>query len=499
MRLSDLLDDLSVLDLVAGPADGEVLDIVADHRSVRPGSMFACVRGNNFDGHRVAVEAVAAGAVAVLSEEPLSLPAGVAQIVVADVRTSIGPIADRLASAPSSKLRIVGITGTNGKTTVAHLVESIATRSGGAPAVLGTLGARWGGKVVATGFTTPEAPELQRLFASMVDDGVDIVAMEVSSHALAMHRVDGTRFGVVGFTNLTAEHLDLHGSLDAYFAAKARLFTTEFAERAVIAIDDEWGVALVARARAAGVDVTTVSTSTERRIDGVAADIAASEVAIAGDGSTFLIEDRRRGSARRVSIGLLGRYNIANALVADALCAELGISSEARTDGLAHAARVPGRLEPVANTRGLTVLVDYAHTPDALATVLANLRELAAPPARLIAVYGCGGDRDRTKRGPMGRAVAQHADVALLTTDNPRSEAPEAIIAEVIAGLAPADRRPRVVVDRAAAIAEAIGEARAGDVVAILGKGHETGQSIAGTTYPFDDREVAREALGMTS
>ena len=497
MRLSDLLDDLPVLDLVAGPVDGEVFDIFADHRSVRPGSMFACVRGRNFDGHRVAADAVAAGAVAVLSEERLPLPAEVAQIVVGDVRKSIGPIADRLAAAPSSKLRIVGITGTNGKTTVAHLVESIAVRAGASPAMLGTLGARWGGHIVATGFTTPEAPELQRLFASMVDDGVDVVAMEVSSHALAMHRIDGTRFAVVGFTNLAAEHLDLHGSLDDYFEAKARLFSTEFAERAVIAIDDEWGLALVARARAAGVDVTTVSTATDRRLDGIAADVVATEVSISGDGSTFVIDDRQRATARRVSIALLGRYNIANALVADALAATLDISLEARTDGLAHAARVPGRLDPVINARGLTVLVDYAHTPDALATVLVNLRELAAPPARLIAVYGCGGDRDRAKRGPMGVAVARHADVALLTTDNPRSEAPEAIIADVMAGLAPDDPRPRIVVDRAAAIAEAIAEARTGDVVAILGKGHETGQTIAGTTYPFDDREVARQALGV--
>lgn len=337
-------------------------------------------------------------------------------------------------------------------------------------------------------FTTPEAPDLQRQFAAMRDDGVDLAAVEVSSHALAHQRVDGTAFAAVGFTNLSPEHLDLHETMADYFAAKATLFDPRFATRAAVVIDDEWGCRLVAAARAAGLDVATVS-----RTD-PAASVHAGDLETTAAGSRF-VAIREGREPLDVEVALVGDFNVTNALLAIALADAVGLADDAIVRGLATVRAVPGRLEPVADPSRRSVFVDYAHTPDALATVLRTARALA-PARRIVLVFGCGGDRDRTKRPVMGQVAARLADIAVLTSDNPRSEDPAAIAAEVLAGLDAGDPRPVVELDRRAAIAVALRSAAPGDVVLITGKGHETGQTAGGVTVPFDDRVVAAALVG---
>ena len=483
----DRFETLDALDTI------EIRALAIDHREVTEGALFACVPGARHDGHDHAAEAAERGAIALLVERAVDVEPPVVQILARDVRAVVGPIAARLYGNPADALRVVGITGTNGKTTVAHLVGAIVGATGARAATIGTLGARWSGDQRSTGFTTPEAPALQAMLATMRDEGVDTVAMEVSSHALDLHRVDGIRFAVVAFTNLSPEHLDLHGDLESYFAAKSRLFEAAFTARGVICVDDQWGLRLARSARASLSSVVTVASMPTADRESV--DIYADAVRSTPDGVRFELVD---GSARwPVAMRLLGRFNVANAIVAYAVARQLSIQPEAIVAALSKVDPVPGRLERVENDRGITLVVDYAHTPDALSVVLANLRELAPTPARVIAVYGCGGDRDRSKRGPMGRAVARGADIAIVTSDNPRSESPASIIDEVVRGLAVDDPRPIVEVDRRAAIARAIALASPGDVVVIAGKGHETGQTIGDTQHPFDDRVVAAECVAL--
>jgi UDP-N-acetylmuramoyl-L-alanyl-D-glutamate--2,6-diaminopimelate ligase len=499
VKLSDLLDGVvEPLEPFEAPdgahrLDLDALDVQAlaiDHREVTRGALFACIRGTRHDGHDHASEAAERGAIAVLAERRVDVDPPVVQILTRDVRAAVGPLAARLHGNPADEMRVVGITGTNGKTTVAHLVEAVVAATGRRAATIGTLGARWSEDRRVTGFTTPEAPALQAMLATMRDDGVDTVAMEVSSHALDQRRVDGVRFAVAAFTNLSPEHLDLHGDLESYFMAKARLFDARFTQHAVICVDDAWGARLARHARSALSTVVTVASTPK---GGDAPDIYAEAVRPTPEGIRFELVD---GATRsKVSMRLLGRFNVANAVVAYAVARQLTIAPDVIVEALSGADPVPGRLERVENDRGITVVVDYAHTPDALTIVLANLKELAPATAKLIAVYGCGGDRDRAKRGPMGRAVAHGADVAIVTSDNPRSESPRAIVDEILQGLAPSDPRPIVEIDRRAAIERAVALAVPGDVVVIAGKGHETGQTIGDTEYPFDDRLVAAESL----
>jgi UDP-N-acetylmuramoyl-L-alanyl-D-glutamate--2,6-diaminopimelate ligase len=503
VRLADLLGDR-----IAGPVTGTPVDaearsngaddpdpdvdhIAIDSRVARPGNLFACVVGAHHDGHDHAADAVRAGAVAVLAERsPPGVPADVPVIIVPSVRAALGPLAACLAGEPSRAIAVVGVTGTNGKTTVTHLLESIGAAAGMRPAVLGTLGARWRANERTYGFTTPEAHELQAAFAAMRTDGVDLAAIEVSSHALDQHRVDGTRFAVVGFTNLSSEHLDLHGDLEAYFDAKARLFSPVFAERAVIALDDEWGRRMAERATAAGLDVTTVAVADAS--GRVTADLVATEIQARRAGTSFTLRSAR--ADLEVALPLLGRFNVANALVAAGLARAVGIDDRTIGIGLAAVAPVPGRLELVSGAAPVTVVVDYAHTPHALEVVIGALRTIVGS-GRVIVVYGCGGDRDAAKRPLMGKVVAERADLAVLTSDNPRGEDPEAIAADVLAGLGPADRLPEVELDRRRAIRRALEAARPGDAVLVAGKGHEAGQTAHGRTVPFDDRVVARDLL----
>jgi len=486
VQLKELLDDVEVLALRGDPRT-DVSSLTHDSRRVGPGSCFACVPGASTDGHLYAPAAVDAGAVALLVERPLEL--GVAEAKVVSVRQVLGPAAARLHGFPSRSMRCVGVTGTNGKTTTTYLLEGIASAAGERVGIVGTTGARVDGAPIALDHTTPEATELQSLLAAMRDSGVTTVAMEVSSHALEQHRVDGTWFAAVAFTNLSHDHLDYHGSLDAYFEAKAKLFELERSEFAAINIDDPHGRVLVDRSRDAGLATMTFA------LDDPSADLVAEDVAIGATGTRFLLRDTRDGMTGRVHLELLGRANVSNALAAAALALASGLAFEAVVAGLSSGVVVPGRLERIDAGQQFTVLVDYAHTPDALAAALDAARAVAGT-ARVIVAFGCGGDRDRAKRPLMGQVAARGADVVVLTSDNPRSEAPDAIAADVLEGLRDGPARVLVELDRRVAIGAAFGEAATGDVVVLAGKGHETAQTGGGVTVAFDDRLVAREELG---
>jgi UDP-N-acetylmuramoyl-L-alanyl-D-glutamate--2,6-diaminopimelate ligase len=485
VRMHDLLDGLDVLSVRGDPAV-DVSSVVHDSREVTPGALFACIRGATADGHAYAAAAVDAGAVGILAEEALDVP--VPQAVVASVRRALGPVATRFHGDPSASLRLLGVTGTNGKTTVTYILEAIAVANRERAGRIGTLGTAMDGTNAPPVHTTPEATELQASLARMRDAGVSTVAMEVSSHALVQHRIDGTRFAAVCFTNLSHDHLDYHGTMDAYFEAKARLFDGHFSPRGAFALDDLRGRTMVERATASRMDVATFS------LEDPSADFFAHDVDLGPDRSRFTLVSRRDGASRSVETPLVGPFNVANVLAAAATARMGGIPLDAVVDGVGTALVVPGRLERVEAGQDFTVLVDYAHTPDALERVLAAARTLTGPGGRVTVVYGCGGDRDRAKRPHMGAAAARFADVAFLSSDNPRSEDPAAIAAEILAGV-PAGRTPVVELDRRRAIHEAIAQARPGDVVVIAGKGHEPGQTAAGVTIPFDDRVVAREVL----
>jgi UDP-N-acetylmuramoyl-L-alanyl-D-glutamate--2,6-diaminopimelate ligase len=453
-----------------------VTDVVHDSRRVRAGSVYFCLRGQSFDGHEFAAEAVASGAVAIVTDHHLDAVT-VPQIVVDDTRLRVGSLAAMFTGHPSRSLITVGITGTNGKTTTAQLIDAIFVANGWRTGVIGTLhGPR----------TTPEAPDLQQALRGFVDQGARAAVLEVSSHALALHRVDGTDFDAVVFTNLGRDHLDLHGSQEEYFRAKARLFSPEFAPLAVINVDDTHG-RLLADA------VASTQAGHELRVVPVSADQITDVVV---DASSH----RYRWRGIDVAVPLGGRFNVANSLAAITTAVELGIDPQLAAEGLRAVAVVPGRFEVVPSAagdqRGFTVIVDYAHTPDGLAEVLSSARAVADPGGSVIVVFGCGGERDRPKRPEMGRVAAELADLVIVTSDNPRGEQPEAIIGDIIAGVAP-DYLRRVVTDpdRRNAIHRAIDAAQRGDVIVLAGKGHERTQEFAGHTVDFDDRTVAQELL----
>jgi UDP-N-acetylmuramoyl-L-alanyl-D-glutamate--2,6-diaminopimelate ligase len=446
-----------------GPGgDPEIGDVVHDTRRVGPGALFCCVPGSRVDGHDLAGQAVEAGAVALLVERPVDVD--VPQLEVGDVRLALGPVAAVFWGHPSRHMQVVGVTGTSGKTTVTHLLQAVLDAAGVRCGVIGTLsGAR----------TTPEAPELQATLAAERAAGRRAVAMEVSSHGLELHRVDATRFAVAVFTNLSQDHLDFHHTMDAYFAAKARLFTPELSDRAVICADDPWGRRLL--------ESRTIEAHPYSLANAVDLDIGPW-------GARF----SWRG--HKVDLGLAGRFNVANALAAATAAVLVGVPEATVAAGLSAARPVAGRFEPVEAGQPFTVLVDYSHKPDALSKALAASRELAGEGGRLSVVFGCGGDRDAAKRPLMGEVAARLADRVVITSDNPRSEDPHVIIAGVRGGVpfgAPVITEP----DRGRAIEMAVRDARPGDVVLIAGKGHETVQIVGDQRFPFDDRAVARAAL----
>ena len=459
---------------VVGEPDVQVLGVSYRSDDVRPGSLFFAVPGEHTDGHDHAAEAIANGAVVVVGERPLDV--GVTAVVVPSVREAMGLVAGSFYGRPSDAMVVIGVTGTNGKTTTTYLLERILAAAEMVPGMIGTTGVRIDGRVIGHDRTTPEAPDIHRLLADMRDQGVRSVAMEVSSHGLDQHRVGGIRFSCAVFTNLSQDHLDYHGSLDAYFAAKARLFTPEMAERAAVNHDAPEGRALIGR-------VPTVTFGVSE-----GADLRAERVRVDASGLSFDVDGLEFRSRLR------GAFNVSNCLAALAASRQVGIADTHAAEGIAALAGVPGRMEPVECGQPFEILVDYAHTPDSVENVLRAARPLAGEN-RVIVVFGCGGDRDRGKRPLMGEAATRLADLTIVTSDNPRSEDPQAIVGEIEVGARRGGGRYVVEVDRRAAIRLALAEAEAGDVVVIAGKGHETGQEFADRTIPFDDRVVAREEL----
>ena len=461
------------------PAPVTVTDLAYDARAVVPGALFACVRGLRADGHEFAPDAVARGAAALLVERPLELP--VPQLLVADARAALGLAADAFFGRPTRELEVAGVTGTNGKTTTAFLLYSILAAAGRRPGLLGTVEMRIGGERRAVVRTTPEAVDLQRIFREMLDAGDRSCAMEASSHGSELKRLVGTRFGALAFTNLSQDHLDLHGTMEAYFDAKRRLFTEPDVDGnrppAAVNVGDPYGRRLAEELRGLGGRLVTFGISDDADVRPARLELTPASTVFSAAG----LELRPR---------LRGRFNVENVLAAVAAARLLGVEDEAIVRGVEHVPGVPGRFEAVDEGQPFAVVVDYAHTPEALGNVLVEARRLAGN--RVHCVFGCGGDRDRAKRPLMGEVVSRLADRAIVTSDNPRSEEPLAVIEEILGGMSgDYDVEP----DRAAAIARAIEEAGEGDVVVIAGKGHEQGQEFADRTIPFDDREVARDAL----
>jgi UDP-N-acetylmuramoyl-L-alanyl-D-glutamate--2,6-diaminopimelate ligase len=468
----------------AGP-DPRVTGLCIDSRAAHPGDLFVAAAGSRTDGLRHAHEAVERGAVAVLADRRAELPGRAAFVRVDDLPRAKAVLADAFFGRPSQRLDVVGVTGTNGKTTTSCMLRSILAMDGRDAGLVGTLGAWVGARHEPLANTTPDAVDLQRLLARMVDENLSAAVMEVSSHALVQRRVDLVAFDVGVFTNLTPDHLDYHGDMDAYGAAKGRLFE-------MLPHD---GTAVL---NAADPQSRLYRLATRARVLQFAlnapADVRADILRLDAEGTLFRLAAPEFGLDARVASRLVGRHNVENALAAAAAALALGLPAAAIVTGLQGLAAVPGRLEPVECGQGFRVLVDYAHTPDALEKVLDLLRPLTR--GRLIVVFGCGGDRDRSKRPLMGRAVAAAADRLVVTSDNPRSEDPQAILDGIFAGIAPADRARAVrEPDRREAIRQACAAACPGDVVLIAGKGHETTQVVGDRVLPFDDREVAREVL----
>ncbi len=478
ITMDALVDELgvrgrgSVVDVVGAAGQVELREVTHDSRRVGSNTLFACIRGAAFDGHDYAARAVADGAVALLVDHPLADIGTVPQIVVDDTRRLIGPVSAAVYGHPSRDLTTVGITGTNGKTTTAQLLAGIFEAHGWQTGIVGTLhGER----------TTPEAPELQALLASFRASGCGAAVMEVSSHALALHRIDGTVFDAVVFTNLGRDHLDLHGSTEEYFRAKARLFDPSFAPLAVVNVDDTYGRLLA----------DTLEGNDELRVVRISIDDL-DAVVVNGTSHSY------RWDGVDVTVPIGGHFNVANSHAALVTAVELGVDPLAAAAGLAGVTAIPGRFEavPAATARGLTVVVDYAHTPDGLAEVLQSARSIADPGSIVAIVFGAGGDRDREKRPEMGAVAGRLADRVIVTSDNPRREDPNAIIGDILGGMNDTDVDVHVEPDRRTAIATALAPLTPGDVLVVAGKGHERTQDLGDRVVDFDDRAVITELLG---
>jgi UDP-N-acetylmuramoyl-L-alanyl-D-glutamate--2,6-diaminopimelate ligase len=501
MELEELIRDLSIVE-TQGDLRLPVPGLAYHTGQVVEGGLFVAIPGTRTDGHEFIPQAVARGARVVVVEKPCDAPPGATVVRVPDARVALAALANRFYAFPSHRLTIVGVTGTNGKTTTTYLLESILAAAGHRVGVIGTVNIRYPGAVFPAPVTTPESLDLQRFLSDMLQAGVTHVVMEASSHGLDMHRVEGTRFAAGLFTNLSQDHLDYHGTMEQYFAAKARLFTQilrgdgKARPVALINGDDGWGKNLCSLVRgpvlrfglAPGLEITATHATCD--LSGIA------------------VRVRTPAGGLELRSPLLGRLNLYNLLAATAAAVGLGLPLDAIRAGIEGLTQVPGRLEAVPNDLGIRVLVDYAHTPDALEKALDALRDLGG--RRLICVFGCGGDRDRSKRPLMGAGAAKRADVVVITSDNPRSEVPEAIVAEIETGVRPlglkrieprgdlappGERCYTLMVDRREAIRLAVAWAEPGDVVYIGGKGHETYQIIGPRRLDFDDRLVAAAAL----
>ena len=478
MNLERVIAALAPTDVVQR-APVEISDLAYDTHAVGTGALFFCVPGERHDGHGFAREAVDRGATALVVERPLELD--VPQLIVPDARGAMAQAAVAFFGDPTAELEVAGVTGTNGKTTTAFLLFSILAAAGRRPGLLGTIESRIGGDPRPAIRTTPEAIDLQRAFREMLAAGDRSCALEATSHGAQLGRLDSVRFAALAFTNLTQDHLDFHGTFERYFDAKRRLFVEGERPPAAVNVGDEHGRRLAEELRALGHEpLLTFGFAHD-------ADVRPEQLELDAAGAGF------RAAGIELRTRLRGRFNVENVLAAVTVSRLLGLADEAIASGVGQLQGVPGRFESVDAGQPFTVVVDYSHKPDALENVLRTARELARN--RVICVFGCGGDRDRGKRPLMGRIATELADVAIVTSDNPRSEDPDAIIAEVLDGTLGARGVTEVERDRAVAIQRAIGLAEDGDVIVIAGKGHEQGQEFSDRTIPFDDREVAREAL----
>jgi len=481
MKLSELLSALGACD-VTGRRDIEVTGITFDSRMVRPGYLFAALQGGRADGHDYVTEAIERGAVAILAQRDVAASNRATSLRVEDSRCALAQVADCFYGSPSKEIEIIGVTGTNGKTTVCYLLREMLKEAGRKPALIGTIEYLIGGRSIPAERTTPEAPYLQAMIRDAVREGCDCLIMEVSSHALEQQRVGCVAFDVAVFTNLGRDHLDFHGSVEEYFNAKARLFRAPDLKRAVVGADDPWGQKL---ASAIAAPLLTYGM-------GERAMVRALSVESGPNGSRFDIEAEHR--RLNVTLPLLGRHNVYNALAATGAALSVGITPEAIISALSRAKPARGRLEEAPCARPYRVFIDYAHTPEALESALLAVRE--GRRGRIILVFGCGGDRDRSKRLPMGLVAAGLADLSIVTTDNPRRENPMEIIAEISRGFTGTGKRCVEIPDRREAIAAALAEAREGDIVLVAGKGHERTQEFESTVAPFSDRDVIMELTG---
>lgn len=504
------LGDLEVLSggppLSAAAADTAVSGLTLASGDVRAGDLYAALPGQRTHGVRYAAAAVEAGAAAVLSDAAGAaelagrvprLPVPV--VVVDDPRALLGALAAAVYGRPADKMLTLGVTGTQGKTTVTYLIESALRAAGRTPGLVGTTGSLAAGRPIASRLTTPEAPDLHAILAVMVEQGVDTCAMEVSSHALVQGRVDGVAFDVAAFLNLGRDHLDFHGDVDSYFAAKAELFTPGRTVHAVIDVGDEWGRRLATRLAARGLAHTTCTATVDPQPAAAgssppAADWTVADVSLQPQASQFTVIGPD-GRSQSVHLPLPGSFNVRNALAAVVVLAVAGLPLAAVAAGLGRATGLPGRMEPIDEGQDFTAIVDYAHKPDAVEAVLGAVRPATA--GRLLIVLGAGGDRDPGKRPLMAALAAALADVLVVTDDNPRSEDAATIRSQLLAGVDTASPHAELIEepDRALAIERAVAMARTGDTVVVAGKGHETGQEIGGTVHPFDDREVLRRLL----
>ncbi|MEP6754739.1 MAG: UDP-N-acetylmuramoyl-L-alanyl-D-glutamate--2,6-diaminopimelate ligase, partial [Chthonomonadales bacterium] len=489
MILSKLAKALNIENM----GDVDVIGISHDTRSVRPGDLFVCLIGANHDGHMFIAEALdrGAAAIAVCSGRENDVPKGIPYLSVVNTRESLPSLASTLYGDPSNSLVVVGVTGTNGKTTITKMIASILRSAGKRVGTIGTLGIDLDGEIIDSDRTTPEADELQSVLKKMVDRKGDAVVMEVSSHAICEHRTESIGFDAAVFSNLTAEHLDYHITMRAYFAAKATLFTeypNASAKKfvAAINIDDPWGRQLTEISRG-----TVLTYGIEKTSEVHAADVRATDVKLATEYSSFHVHTPNGDAAVRLSIG--GAFQVSNALSAIAVCLGLGIDLPTIVKGLAELRSVAGRFESVPTGRDFQVIVDYSHTPDALQNLVDSARALN--PGRLVTVFGCGGDRDTTKRPKMGRIAADNCEVTIVTSDNPRTEDPNEIIRQIMVGMENPKAQVICESNRREAIHKAVKLAKARDIVLIAGKGHETYQTVGKEVLPFDDRLVAREAL----
>ncbi len=484
MKLSKLLEPLDVLEFT-GPEKVVVKGIAYDSRQVKEGWLFVAVSGHQADGAAFITQAVSSGASAVISENALNLGAGTAHIQVPCARTALAAVSHVFFGKVSKKLMVIGVTGTNGKTTTSYLIRDLLRHAGRRPGLLGTVAYEVGGRTIPASRTTPEAPDIHSLFAQMAAAGCDAAVMEVSSHAIDLQRVHGIDFNMAVFTNLTQDHLDYHRDMETYYAVKAQLFHAlkkKPGRTAVINIDDPFGRRLAADERIeAGIITYGFS-------DGAA--VRAFDASVSEAGTDFTVSTPW-GEAK-IHLQLLGRFNIHNALAALAVGGRLGLELSAMAETLRGIAAIPGRLELVKNRRNKKIFVDYAHTDDALKNVLTTLREICA--GRLLVVFGCGGNRDRGKRIKMGRAAAALADYSIITSDNPRKEEPQAIIEDIVKGFSNSAGF-ETVTDRREAIQKAVALMGRGDVLLIAGKGHETYQEFADAVVPFDDREIVKELV----